>query len=117
MCSCEQRDDSNNVRHAPDKEERGDNPKVKKIDGWDLAILGSGRDSKLVEWPSMKPVPTTKPGDALIAKDWGFAIVASDEGSKVVEWPSMNPINVTGANEDQIEIEDMPPLPKTRWSQ
>jgi hypothetical protein len=116
MCCCQQRHSGSDDGHAADSETLDDNAKVKRIDGWDLAILGSGRDAKLVEWPSMKPVPATTPGDTLIARDWGFAIVATDKGSEVVEWPSMNPLDLTRKREDQIDLEDMPPLPDSRWS-
>jgi hypothetical protein len=123
VCSCQQRQqEARASMEAPaspnqsSEEIHSSNEKVRKIEGWDIGVIGSGSDKRFVEWTSRKPIAEMQTGSALASKDWGFAVMKTQEGIDVVEWPSMKPIEAGRSTEDQINQDDTPPMPKSRWS-
>lgn len=120
LCSCLalgacQPDESTSgpASQEEESEVRSGTETARVIDGLEMAVVGVGDDARLVEWPSMKPIPA----DQMKAiREWGFLIAGTEHGSRIFEWPSMAPIRVPENMPDGIDGEGFPPLPDSRWS-
>ena len=114
LCCCQPEESTSGPSLAEaEGEDFQSEEQVRVIADWHLAVVGAGEDASLVEWPSLTPI---QPPLMKINPEWGFVIVETEHGPRVFEWPSLVPIRDTGKKLDEIDVNDLPPLPDSRWS-
>ena len=116
LCSCQPKEDTKTTSDASAAGSNGQSQFVEQqervIPDWDVAVVGTGENVKLVEWPSKEPIGPSK---MKVAIDWGFVIAETRHGPRLFEWPSLKPIPDERKNLEHIDPEDLPPLPESRW--